>query len=111
LAASNANATGGYLNRGADEYLVRSIGRLQSVQDIEKVVVKADAARPVLLGQIARIAEAPQVKRGDSAVNGEPMVMLTISKQPGKDTRVLTDQITQALDELKASLPADIRRC
>ena len=43
MAASNANATGGYLNRGAREYLVRSIGRLQSVEDIENVVVKADS--------------------------------------------------------------------
>jgi len=109
LSASNANATGGYLNRGGDEYLVRSIGRLQSIQDIEKVVVKPDTERPVLLSQVARIAEAPQVRRGDSAVGGAPAVMLTIAKQPGKDTRLLTDQITAALEELKASLPRDIR--
>jgi CzcA family heavy metal efflux pump len=109
MAASNANATGGYLNRGAREYLVRSIGRLQNVEDIENVVVKAEGERPVLLWQVARIAEAPQVKRGDSAVNGEPAVMLTIAKQPGADTRLLTDRITEALDDLKASLPPDIR--
>ena len=70
MAASNDNATGGYLNRGAREYLVRSIGRLQGVEDIENVVVKADSERPVLLRQVARIVEAPQVRRGDSAVNG-----------------------------------------
>jgi len=109
MAASNANATGGYLNRGAREYLVRSIGRLQSVEDIENVVVKADSERPILLGQVARVVEAPQVRRGDSAVNGVPAVMLTIAKQPGADTRLLTDQITAALEELKASLPPDIR--
>ena len=109
MAASNANATGGYLNRGAREYLVRCIGRLQSVEDIENVVVKADSERPLLLRQVARVVEAPQVRRGDSAVNGVPAVMLTIAKQPGADTRLLTDQITAALEELKASLPPDIR--
>jgi len=109
LSASNANATGGYLSRGGHEYLVRSIGRLQSVQEIEKVVVKPDADRPVLLQQVARIVEAPQVKRGDSAANGEPAVMLTITKQPGNDTRLLTDRITRALEELEGSLPRDIR--
>jgi len=109
MAASNANATGGYLNRGAREYLVRSIGRLQGVEDIGNVVVKADSERPLLLRQVARIVEAPQVRRGDSAVNGAPAVMLTIAKQPGADTRLLTDQITAALEELKASLPPDIR--
>ncbi len=109
MAASNANATGGYLNRGAREYLVRSIGRLQSVEDIENVVVKADTERPVLLSQVARVVEAPQVPRGDAAVNGSPAVMLTIAKQPGADTRLLTEQITAALKDLKASLPSDIR--
>ena len=109
MAASNANATGGYLNRGAREYLVRSIGRLQGVEDIQNVVVKADSERPVLLREVAQIVEAPQVRRGDSAVNGAPAVMLTIAKQPGADTRLLTDQITEALEQLKASLPADIR--
>jgi CzcA family heavy metal efflux pump len=109
LSASNTNATGGYLNRGAQEYLVRSIGRLKDEDDIGQVVVKADSERPVLLNQVARVVEGPQVRRGDSAVNGEPAVMITVSKQPGKDTRKLTDQITAALEELKASLPADIR--
>jgi len=109
MAASNDNATGGYLNRGAREYLVRSIGRLQGVKDIENVVIKADSERPVLLRQVASIVEAPQVRRGDSAVNGAPAVMLTIAKQPGADTRLLTDQIAAALEELKASLPPDIR--
>ena len=109
MAASNANATGGYLNRGAREYMVRSVGRLQGVEDIENVVVKAESERPVLLGQVARVVEAPQVPRGDSAVNGSPAVMLTIAKQPGADTRVLTDQIAKALKDLKTSLPADIR--
>ncbi|MHB0955473.1 MAG: efflux RND transporter permease subunit [Pirellulaceae bacterium] len=109
LAESNTNATGGYLNRGAHEYLVRSIGRLKNTEEIGQVVVKADAERPVLLNQVARVVEGPQVRRGDSAVNGAPAVMITVSKQPGKDTRLLTDQITMALDELKATLPPDIR--
>jgi HME family heavy-metal exporter len=109
VAESNANATGGYLNRGGNEFLVRSIGRIQSIEELEDVVVRATADRPVLLRQVARVVEAPQVKRGDSAVNGEPAVMLTVMKQPGADTRALTDNIVAALNDLKTSLPADIR--
>jgi HME family heavy-metal exporter len=109
LRQSNENATGGYLNRGSNEMLVRSIGRIQSVSDLESVVVKSDPERPVLLGQVARIVEAAQVKRGDAAVNGRPAVILTITKQPSADTRRLTDQITAALEDLKATLPDDIR--
>lgn len=109
LAESNANATGGYLNRGGHEYLVRSLGRVRSIEELENVVVKPDSERSVLLSQVARVIEAPQVKRGEAAVNGSPAVMLTISKQPGADTRQLTEHITAALEELRASLPPDIR--
>ena len=106
--ASNSNATGGYLNQGGNELLVRSLGRIQSLDDLASVVIKATGGRPVVLGQVARVAEAAQVKRGDAAVNGLPAVMLVISKQPGADTRRLTDHITRALDELRPSLPADV---
>jgi CzcA family heavy metal efflux pump len=106
--ASNSNATGGYLNQGGNELLVRSLGRIQSLDDLASVVIKATGGRPVVLGQVARVAEAASVKRGDAAVNGLPAVMLVISKQPGADTRRLTDHITRALDELRPSLPADV---
>ncbi|MGI9177862.1 MAG: efflux RND transporter permease subunit, partial [Pirellulales bacterium] len=107
--ASNSNATGGYLNQGGNELLVRSLGRIQSIRDLESVVVKAAGDRPVVLAQVARVAEGPQVKRGDAAVNGKPAVILVISKQPGADTRKLTDDVTAALEGLRSSLPADVR--
>ena len=100
---------GGYLNQGGNELLVRSLGRIQSVGDLEAVVVKSSGDRPVVLAQVARVAEGPQVKRGDAAVNGHPAVILVISKQPGADTRRLTDDVTEALAGLQSSLPPDIR--
>jgi HME family heavy-metal exporter len=108
LAQGNANATGGYLDVGTSEYLVRSLGRVQSIEDLKKVVVKADAERPVLLEQVARVVQGGQLKRGDAAVNNHPAVILVVSKQPGADTRALTESITQAIDGLRPSLPADV---
>jgi CzcA family heavy metal efflux pump len=108
VAKSNENATGGYLNEGGNELLVRSLGRIEQLSDLEKVVVKQSGERPVLLRQVARIVAAPQVKRGEAAVNGRPAVMLVVSKQPGSDTRALTEKIEQALVDLAPSLPDDI---
>jgi len=105
---SNSNATGGYLTDGGDELLVRAIGRVRNVQQLENTVVKAGKGTPILLHQVARIREAAQVKRGDSAVDGSPAVMIVIAKQPGSDTRLVTENVIKALNELKPSLPADI---
>jgi len=109
VADSNSNATGGYLEEGGKELLVRALGRINTTSQLEEIVVKPGAERSLLLGQVARVVERPQVKRGDSAVNGKPAVILTISKQPGADTRILTDHILAAIHELQPSLPPDIR--
>ncbi|MFT5328478.1 MAG: CzcA family heavy metal efflux pump, partial [Planctomycetaceae bacterium] len=128
---SNVNTTGGYLDeQGPNELLVRALGRIQSVDDLKKVVVTIRDGRPVALAQIARVEEGAQVKRGDSsafvrvkerasddaetgsaasAFSGGPAVVLTINKQPGADTRAITDSILAAVEELKDSLPEDIR--
>ncbi|MDA0806880.1 MAG: efflux RND transporter permease subunit [Planctomycetota bacterium] len=136
---SNVNTTGGYLDeQGPNELLVRALGRIQSVDDLKKVVVTIRNGRPVALAQIARVEEGPQVKRGDSSAfvrvktstsenegrdsssldsgrstldsfSGGPAVVLTINKQPGADTRAITDSILAAVEELKSSLPEDIR--
>jgi HME family heavy-metal exporter len=119
LRKSNVNVTGGYLDaQGPTEYLVRALGRIRSVDDLRQLVVKIRDGRPVLLGQVARVIEEAEVKRGDSLARvrqpdgsffGGPAVVLTVNKQPGADTRQLTDRVIAALAELKPSLPADIQ--
>lgn len=119
LAQSNDNATGGYLDeQGPNEYLVRSLGRIQSVREIEEVVVAARDGRPVLVGDVARVAEGAETQRGNSAAHrrnaqggfsGGPAVLLTINKQPSADTRRVTERVTEALAELRHTLPADVQ--
>jgi len=116
---SNENATGGYLDeQGPNELLVRALGRVQSIEDLQKVVVTIREGKPLALAQIARVVEGAQVKRGDSAAffregddafTGGDAVVLTINKQPGADTRRVTEDVQNAIDDLRASLPEDLR--
>lgn len=109
LIQSNLNVNGGYVDRNSREYLVRGIGRVESIEQLNRVVVRADSQRAVLLENVAEIKPFPQVKRGDASINGKPGVVLTIQKQPRTDTRGLSDEIVAALDELRPGLPADIK--
>jgi len=109
LARSNHNSPGGYLSTGDYELLVRSVGRIQQLADLEKVVVKPDPERPVLLREVARVVEGTQTKRGDAALGGKPAVMLTVTKQPGADTRELTDQMMSVIEDLRPVMPRDVR--
>ena len=135
---SNENATGGYLDeQGPNELLVRALGRVESIEDLQKVVVTIRKGRPIALAQIASVVEGPQVKRGDSSAwvrtngtggqsqqaprappatppttrnwSGGPAVILTINKQPGADTRRVTVDVLAAIEDLRSSLPSDLR--
>lgn len=109
VAAANLNTSGGFLIGPERELLVRNLGQVRSVADLEQAVVTTRGGVPIVLKDVARVQLGPQVKRGDAAVNGRPAVILSIQKQPGADTLPLTDALDQALDALAASLPADIQ--
>ena len=93
VADSNLNATGGYLDqRGANELLVRGIGRVSTLDDLKQVSLTIREGRSVTLNDVATITTAPKVKRGDASayvrdadgrIDGGPAVVLTINKQPG----------------------------
>ncbi len=117
--SSNENATGGYLEqRGADELLVRAIGRIETIADLKRIAITPRNGRPISLSMLANVVEAPQLKRGDAAAfvrendgqfSGGQAVVLTVSKQPGADTRSITKQIQAAIAEVQPSLSAGIR--
>ncbi|HUG20491.1 MAG TPA: efflux RND transporter permease subunit [Planctomycetaceae bacterium] len=119
VSRSNQNNSGGYLDQqGPNELLVRALGRIQSVEDLEKVVVTIRNGRAVALTQIADIQEGAQVKRGDSSAFlrkddgkfvGGDAVVLTINKQPNADTVKVTNEILKAVEELKLSLGESIQ--
>lgn len=116
---SNENATGGYLDeQGPNELLVRALGRVQSIDDLKKVVVTVRDGKSIVLAQIAQVIEGPQVKRGDSSAflrneegefSGGPSVVLTINKQPNADTREVTERVMAAIEELRPTLPDDLQ--
>ena len=116
---SNLNATGGYLDqRGANELLVRGLGRVTSLDDLRQVTLTIRDGSPITLDQISRVVRSPQVKRGDASaftrdsdgtVGGGSAVVLTVNKQPDADTREVDRQIARALADLRVTLPSDIR--
>ena len=109
LRVSNQNVTGGFMARDGKEFLIRGLGRYANADQIRKTVIRDEGERPLLLEHVATVSEVAQTKRGDSSVNGQPAVVLTIQKQPNADTRTVTQSIRDALAELAPSLPEDVR--
>ena len=108
VAASNANAAGGFLERPNEEFLIRGRARVYSTEDLANSVVAVREGTPILLSNIATVKQGPALKRGDGSFNMHPAVVATIQKQPNANTLELTEQIEQTLAALKPTLPVDV---
>ena len=109
LQLTNQNTTGGFVDNKGSETLIRNIGRANTLEDLANTVVSNRNAAPVLLKQVAEVKFGGPIKRGDGSFNGKPAVILSIEKQPGSSTLDVTDEALKAIDEIRASLPTDIK--
>jgi CzcA family heavy metal efflux pump len=112
LENANVNTTGGFLLEPYKEHSIRNLGRIRSIEDLEKTVISKEVTpdKPALtLADIAEIKLAgPIAKRGDASINGKPGVLLAISKQPGTDTITLTKRIENELASIEKTLPEGV---
>ena len=105
---SNLNSSGGSYMDSGNEYWIRGLGRVQTINDLKNSVVAIRDGVPILFHNIADIKIGPAVKFGDGSVNAKPAVLLTIQKQPNANTIELTKEIVSALDDIQQTLPEGI---
>jgi HME family heavy-metal exporter len=104
-----SNTSGGFLEYGGQEILIRNIGRTTKISDLNQLVVGFNGSQPILLQQVAAVAFVAQVKRGDASFNAAPAVILSVQKQPNTDTVRLTHEVEAALVELEKTLPKAVK--
>jgi len=109
ISESNENSGGGFIYEQSQEFMVRNLGRIRSLQEIENSLVVTRDNVAVRVRDIAEVRTAPGIKRGEGSVNGKAAVIIALQKQPGTDTRQLTEAVDQALEGLRSSLPKDLK--
>ncbi|MBG1269517.1 efflux RND transporter permease subunit [Nostoc sp. WHI] len=107
--AANVNAPGGYLITPDREKLIRGIGRIESIEELQQSVITARNGTPVNISDIADVQIGAAIKRGDGSFNGQKAVIVMINKQPQSDTPTVTRAIESAMLEIQAGLPKDIK--
>ncbi|ARV59637.1 cation transporter [Nostocales cyanobacterium HT-58-2] len=107
--AANVNAPGGYLITSDREKLIRGIGRIESIEELQQSVVTARNGTPVKISDVADVQIGAAIKRGDGSFNGQKAIIVMINKQPQADTPTVTRAIEAVMEEIKASLPKDIK--
>src|SRR5690606_26351343 len=78
------------------------------LEELGETLVKTVNNRPVVVSDVADLVIGSAVKYGFASENGEPAVIMAISKQPNVNTLKVTEKIEKNLAEIEKSLPTDV---
>lgn len=106
---NNYNPSGGLLFKGPQEFIIRGLGRMQSIEHIKNTVITARNNVPIYVKDVAEVKIGQQLRRGIAARNGSEVVDVVIEKQYGGNTLTTIRNVKNAIVGLAESLPEKIK--
>jgi cobalt-zinc-cadmium resistance protein CzcA len=109
VAASNANAGGGFLIKEWEQENIRSVGLLTSVQDVRDIVLHSESGTPIYLSDVASIEEGHMTRLGAVTRDGEGEVVAgTVIMLKGENSKEVVDRVKASLPAIVGSLPEGV---
>src|SRR5262245_34986140 len=115
ITRQNIEVPGGSFTAGPSEVALRTMGRIRSVQDFNRIVLAYRADGSVItFADVGRVDDAVQEIRNSTrlAADGAPTtvsaVSLSVRKQSGTNTVEVVDRVLERLERIKPTLPQDV---
>ncbi len=109
LASQNLTTPGGSVDTGPQAITLRIQGRVENVAALERLVLRDEAGSSVRMGDVAVVEDGEEELTSIAAYDGERTVTLSVRKQSGTNTVQVVDTVLKRLEEVKRSLPSDIK--
>jgi hydrophobic/amphiphilic exporter-1 (mainly G- bacteria), HAE1 family len=108
LSQENVNLSGGRLEQGSRQFLVRTINEFANVEQIAGVIISQEQGRPVYLRDLAEVREGWREREAITRINGEEMVELAIYREGDANVVGVARQVQRRLAALESDLPPDL---
>jgi cobalt-zinc-cadmium resistance protein CzcA len=109
IETNNLNAGASYLDVAHEEYLVRSVGLVRSLEDIGNITVETRGGTPVRVHDVAQVRLGPEIRRGLVTRNGEGEVVVGfVLKLLGTNTSTVIERIQERLAQIEDALPEGV---
>jgi HAE1 family hydrophobic/amphiphilic exporter-1 len=108
LLRQNVEIPGGRITSGLNEEGLRTLGRIELVDDFNNLIVADFKGSPVRVRDVAQVVDGEEEPRTLSRLNGQNAVSLLIRKQSGTNTVAVVDAVKARLEEVRRGLPQDI---
>ncbi len=103
----NIEFPGGRIETGKRELVVKTRGRLSSVEQFRRMVVAHRDGSVVRLDQVAFVEDGAEEQRSLARLNGQPAVALAVRQQSGTNMVAVAREVKGELDKVRRELPAD----
>ena len=109
VGANNANAGGNFLIKDWEQAYVRTVGLVQSIADLEDIVLEAEDGTPVYIKDVADITIGHQTRQGAVTRDGkgEAVAGMVIMLR-GENSKIVVDRVKKTIPEIQAGLPEDV---
>src|SRR6516225_9055846 len=107
--AQNLELPAGTLNAGAQEFSVRTTGRIESPAQFNDITIANRNDYVVKVKDIGYAEDSAEQPRTASRLDGNAAVTLVVSKQSGVNTVATCDSVRMRLGEILPALPRDVR--
>jgi multidrug efflux pump len=108
LQAQNLELPAGSIEGNTTELTIRTLGRLETPEEFNNMIIKEDGGSIVRFRDIGRAELGPENLRTVLKRDGVPMVGNAIIPQPGSNHIEIADEFYRRLEQIKKDLPADI---
>ncbi len=108
LRANNDNRGAGYIERNGQQLLVRSPGQLNTIADIENVIVARRDSIPIKVSDVANVAIGKELRSGAATRDGIETVLGTAMMLIGENSREVADNVSIKFQEVQTSLPKGV---
>ncbi|MEM7354893.1 MAG: efflux RND transporter permease subunit [Acidobacteriota bacterium] len=108
IARENIELPAGRIEGRDVELPVRAMGRLNTPQDFENLILKSDGGRKVRLRDVGAAELGPRNERTVLKRDGIPMVAVVIRPQPGANYIDIADEFYRRIEQIRTDLPADL---
>lgn len=105
---SNLNVGGKVIEENGMEFVVRGVGLVNSVADLENIVVKESGGTPVYLRDLGTIQLGGDFRRGALDVNGQEVVGGVVVMRNGENGLGVIQRVKEKIVQLESSLPAGV---
>jgi len=106
---SNRNFSGGIISKGAQEVLIKGLGRIETLEHIQNTVITSRNNIPVYVKDVAEVKIGGRFRRDAASHNGREAVYVTVEKQYGGDTLAAIANIKQAIAQTARDIPEKIK--